>query len=72
MTHPPELVEMVCARCGTVFTTYRTPVAVHDLEPWSGRAADASMTCPECGARAGANDVIQGQIGPHPSRDVTD
>jgi len=70
MTRPPDLVEVVCARCGTVFTTYLRPTVDRELEPWSDESGRPAMAaCPECGAELGHDDALEPHVvGPHPSR----
>jgi hypothetical protein len=70
MTRPPDLVEAVCARCGTVYTTYFRPTVNRELEPWSDEGGSVTpAACPECGAALGHDDALEPHvIGPHPSR----
>ena len=51
MTHPPDLVEVVCERCGTVCTAYLQQAVDHEPEHWcaDGGGPEPAL-CPECGA----------------------
>lgn len=72
MTRPPDLVEIVCSRCGTVYTTYLRPTVDRELEsgPWGEEGVSpATAACPECGAALGHDDALEPHpVGPHPSR----
>ena len=66
MTRQPELVEAVCSRCGTVYTTFYRPRLEREIEPWTeekiGHATTAA--CPECGNDDSLETLV---VGPHPS-----
>jgi DNA-directed RNA polymerase subunit RPC12/RpoP len=68
MTRQPELVEAVCARCGTVYTTFYRPRLELELEPWTEEKIEQAATaaCPECGSQDSLETLI---VGPHPARD---
>jgi len=69
MTHPPDLVEIVCARCGTISTAYLRPNLDHEPEPWQGGEGVAFPVCPECGAEPGNRLLEPSVLGAHPSED---
>jgi len=68
MTRQPELVEAVCSRCGTVYTTFYRPRLEFELEPWTeekiGRPPAAA--CPECGNEDSLETLV---VGLHPTHD---
>ena len=66
MTHQPELVEAVCACCGTVYTTLYRPRLRLEIEPWTEEKIeqDTTVTCPECGHEDALETLI---VGPHPA-----
>jgi len=70
MTRQPELVEVVCVRCGTVCTAYLHESADHAPDRWSADGEELVATiCPECGAALDADALLQPNVlGAHPSR----
>ncbi len=70
MTRPPDLVEVVCPRCGTVYTTELRPTVDHEPESWNDDSgAPGTPTCPECGAATGREQAREPHVvGPHPAR----
>jgi uncharacterized C2H2 Zn-finger protein len=70
MTRPPDLAEVVCPRCGTVYTTELRQTVDHEPESWSDESGSpAAPTCPECGATVGHEKALEPHVvGPHPSR----
>lgn len=68
LTRPPEPVEVVCPRCGTVYTTELREVVDHDPES-VGAAGAATPACPECGVAYGHEHAFGPHVvGPHPAR----
>lgn len=60
VTHPPELVEVVCSRCGTVTTAFLQPSVDRELEPWNREGGGpVRATCPECGAELGRDGGLE-------------
>lgn len=70
MTQQPDLVEVVCVRCGTVCTAYLYPTADHGPESQRGEEGEATTgVCPECGARlSGDEEIAFDVLGSHPAR----
>ena len=73
MTRQPELVEAVCARCGTVYTTFYRPQLGLELEPWTGEEIEqaTAAACPECGNQDSFERLTVGPLAAHgePHRD---
>ncbi len=69
MTRPSDFVEVVCARCGTVYTTCLRPTVDCELDPWSEESGSpATAACPECGAELSHDDTLEPLVvGPHPA-----
>ena len=69
MTRQPDLVEVVCVRCGTVCTAYLQESADHAPDRWGAEGEGLAVTvCPECGAALGADGLLQPDVlGAHPS-----
>ncbi len=68
MTHPPELVEVVCSRCGTVTTAYLQPAVARELEPWNREGGGpVRAACPECGAQLGHGGGLEPHVVSPPS-----
>ena len=69
MTRQPELVEVVCVRCGTVCTAYLQESVDHAPDRWSAEGEELAATvCPECGAALRADGLLQPDVlGAHPS-----
>jgi hypothetical protein len=70
MTQQPDLVEVVCVRCGTVCTAYLHQTSDHRPESWRGEEGDAPVgVCPECGARLSEDEEVAFDVlGAHPAR----
>jgi hypothetical protein len=59
MTRPADHVEVVCSRCGTVFTTYLERHTDHEPDgPTTECGACEPAACPECGTVAQAKDSL--------------
>ncbi len=69
MTRQPDLVEVVCVRCGTVCTAYLQESADHAPDRWSAEGEGLVATvCPECGAALREGGLLQPDVlGAHPS-----
>jgi hypothetical protein len=60
MTHPPDHVEVVCSRCGTVFTASLQPHSDHEPEGVpEGSGVREPTACPECGTVPQDGDRLQ-------------
>jgi len=69
MTRQPDLVEVVCVRCGTVCTAYLQDSTDHAPDRWSAEGEGLVATvCPECGAALREGGLLQPDVlGAHPS-----
>jgi hypothetical protein len=68
VTLPPELVEVVCSRCGTVTTAYLQPPVAHEPEPWNREGGrPVSAVCPECGTELGHGGGLERHVVSPPS-----
>ena len=65
MTRPADRMEVVCAQCGTVFTTTSQPLTDHEPDALLGGEPTA---CPECGTVPEEGDRLQPVAGVARSR----
>jgi len=70
MTRPLDLVETVCARCGTICTAYLQPATDHEPGQWGVESEGFEpAVCPECGAElVGRGTPEPHALGAHPLR----
>jgi hypothetical protein len=64
MTRPADHAEVVCPRCGTVFTTTFEPLTDHEPDALLGGEPTA---CPECGAVPEPGDRLLAVAGAAPA-----
>ena len=69
MTRQPDLVEVVCVRCGTVCTAYLQESADHAPDRWSAEGEGLAVDrLPGVRGRARADGLLQPDVlGAHPS-----
>ena len=71
LTRPPDHAEVLCVRCGTVYTTALRPTVDRETGPADGEGdATAIAGCPECGWQGREGLLEPPVLGPHPAHDT--